>query len=243
MLVIPAIDLKKGKVVRLEQGRMDRDKQYSDDPAAMARRFAGLGAELIHVVDLDGAFAGEPKNAESVTAIAAASPAPIELGGGIRDLATIAWYLERGVSRVILGTVAHKNPELVAKACREFPGKIVVGIDAKDGLVSIRGWAEITDLPATELARSYQDMGIAAIIYTDISRDGMLSGPSIESTAALARSVKVPVIASGGVATIEHVRALAAHEQDGIAGVITGKAVYEGTLDLAAAIKAARGPQ
>jgi len=240
MLVIPAIDLKQGKVVRLEQGLMDRDTTYSSDPAEIAKKWESMGAELIHVVDLDGAFAGEPKNRDAVLSIASAVNIPIELGGGIRDLACIEDYLTAGVSRVILGTVAHKEPSLVEEAARSFPEKVVVGIDAKDGLVSVRGWAEITDMPATELASRYEDMGIAAIIYTDISRDGMMTGPSVESTAELARSIKVPVIASGGVKTIDHIKELLPFEKDGIEGVITGRAVYEGTLDLAEAIKVAR---
>ncbi len=241
MQVIPAIDLKEGKVVRLEQGLMDRDTRYSDDPAAMASRWAGLGAELIHVVDLDGAFAGKPVNRDAVLAIARASSAPIELGGGVRDLATIEDYLESGVKRIILGTVAHKDPDLAREACALFPGAIVIGIDAKDSLVSIRGWAEVTDLPAVELARRYEGLGAAAIIYTDIARDGMMTGPSIESTLALARAVDIPIIASGGVKTIDHVRALAKLEPEGITGVITGRAIYEGTLDLAEAIRVAKG--
>lgn len=241
MLIIPAIDLKGGKVVRLEQGLMDRDTHYSDDPSAVARKWASLGAELIHVVDLDGAFAGEPVNRKAVLGIARSADVPIELGGGIRDLATIEGYLEEGISRVILGTAAHKDPDLVREAAEKFPGRIVVGIDAKDGLVSIRGWAEITDLPAADLARRYQGMGIAAVIYTDIAKDGMLTGPSVESTARLAREVDIPIIASGGVKTLDHVRALLERERDGIAGVITGRAIYEGTLDLAAAIELCRG--
>lgn len=241
MLIIPAIDLKGGKVVRLEQGLMDRDTHYSDDPSAMARKWASLGAELIHVVDLDGAFAGEPVNREAVLGIARSAGVPIELGGGIRDLDTIEDYLEEGISRVILGTAAHKDPDLVREAAEKFPGRIVVGIDAKDGLVSIRGWAEVTDLPAADLARRYQGMGIAAVIYTDIARDGMLTGPSVESTARLAREVDIPIIASGGVKTLDHIRALLERERDGIVGVITGRAIYEGTLDLAAAIELCRG--
>jgi phosphoribosylformimino-5-aminoimidazole carboxamide ribotide isomerase len=242
MLIIPAIDLKQGKVVRLQQGMMDRETKYSDDPAAMARKWAELGAELIHVVDLDGAFAGKPVNREAVLAIARAVDIPIELGGGLRDLATIRSYLGAGVGRAILGTAAHKDPGLVRSACAEFPGRIAVGIDAKDGKVSIRGWAEITDLPAIELARRYEGLAIAAIIFTDIARDGMLTGPAVASTAELAHAIKIPVIASGGVATLADVRAVLAHERDGITGVITGRAIYEGTLDLAAAIKLTKGP-
>ncbi len=241
MLIIPAIDLKEGKVVRLEQGLMDKDTHYSDDPAAMARKWADLGAELIHVVDLDGAFAGKPVNRDAVLAIAAATDVPIELGGGVRYLSTIRDYLDHGVNRVILGTAAHKDPGLVRAACAEFPGRVVVGIDAKDGLVSIRGWAEITDVPVLELSKSYEDLAVAAIIYTDVAKDGMLTGPSMESTIALARAIKLPVIASGGVANLDHVRQVKAAEQDGVVGVITGRAIYEGTLDLVEAIKVANG--
>jgi phosphoribosylformimino-5-aminoimidazole carboxamide ribotide isomerase len=243
MLVIPAIDLKAGKVVRLEQGLMDKDTEYSADPAAMARKWESLGAELIHVVDLDGAFAGEPVNEHAVLEIARAVDVPIELGGGIRDLETIGRYLENGVARVILGTVAHKDPGMALHASREFPGRIVIGIDAKDGMVSIRGWAEVTGVSAVELAKTYQHMSIAAIIYTDIAKDGMLTGPSIESTVRLARSVSVPVIASGGVADINHIREIKKHESEGIVGVITGRAIYEGTLDLAEAIRVAKGEE
>lgn len=243
MIVIPAIDLKEGKVVRLEQGMMDRDKAYSDDPSAMARHWESLGAELIHVVDLNGAFAGRPVNDKSVIEIAKAVDIPIELGGGIRDLETIGYYLENGVGRVILGTVAHKDPDLVKKACRAHPNKIVIGIDAKDGMVSIQGWAEVTDLPALDLARRYEDLGVAAVIYTDIAKDGMMTGPSLESTAQLALSINIPVIASGGVATIEHVREVKEREKDGIVGVITGRAIYEGTLDLVEAIRVGKGEE
>jgi phosphoribosylformimino-5-aminoimidazole carboxamide ribotide isomerase len=241
MLVIPAIDLKSGKVVRLEQGRMERDKEYADDPAAVAKKWERLGAELIHVVDLDGAFAGKPMNREAVLAILRAVKVPLELGGGIRDLATISDYLDAGVQRVILGTVAHKDPALAEEACKKFPGRVVIGIDARDGRVSIQGWTELTDVPAADLARRYEGMGVAAIIYTDIARDGMLTGPAVESTARLAKSLHTPVIASGGVATLDHVRALLPHEADGIVGVITGRALYEGTLDLGEAIRLAKG--
>ena len=240
MLVIPAIDLKEGRVVRLEQGLMDRDKAYSDDPAAMAAKWSDAGAELIHVVDLDGAFAGKPMNMDKVLAIVEASGAAVELGGGLRDLATIRDYLKKGVDRIILGTAAHRDPDLVRAACDEFPGRVVVGIDAKDGKVSVQGWAEITDMPAADLARRYEDMEVAAIIYTDIAKDGMLSGPSTESTVELARGIDIPVIASGGVADIEHIRELKKYEGDGIVGAITGRAIYEGTLDLAEAFKVAK---
>jgi len=241
MLVIPAIDLKGGRVVRLEQGRMDRDKAYPGEPAEVARKWAALGAELIHVVDLDGAFAGEPRNFDQVIEIAGAVDIPIELGGGIRDLDTMRKCLDRGVERVILGTVAHKDQELAKKAAETFQGRVAIGIDAKDGLVSIRGWEEITNMPAAELAARYEDLPVAALIYTDIARDGMMTGPNVEATVALAKSTSIPVIASGGVKTLEHVKTLKAHEKDGITGLITGRAIYEGTLDLAEAVKAAKG--
>lgn len=237
MQIIPAIDLKGGKVVRLEQGRMDRDKIYSDDPAAMARKLADAGAELIHVVDLDGAVSGRPINREVILELAR-GPAPIELGGGLRDLETIADYLDHGVSRVILGTAAHKNPELVRAAVGRFPKRVVIGIDAREGKVAISGWNEDTPLRAVDLAVSYDALPIAAIIYTDIARDGMMTGPNLEQTLALARAVKTPVIASGGVKNLDHVRALLPHPE--ISGVITGRAIYEGTLDLAEAIRLAR---
>lgn len=241
MLVIPAIDLKQGKVVRLSQGRMEEGKEYADDPPAVARRWEAAGAELIHVVDLDGAFAGKPMNREAVIAIAKAIKVPIELGGGIRDLETILGYLADGVSRVILGTVAHQNPELVRAACREFPGRIVIGIDARDGKISIQGWTERTELSAVELAHRYEDKGVAALIFTDIARDGMMTGPALESTLQLARAVRLPLIASGGIKTLDHIKAVAALEKEGVAGVITGRAIYEGSLDLTAAIRLAKG--
>ncbi len=239
MLVIPAIDLKDGQVVRLEQGRMDRDKTYSAEPGDMARQWESKGARLLHVVDLNGAFAGRRINHDAVLSIVEAVEIPVELGGGIRDMETISYYLDKGVERVILGTAAHREPELVRKACREYPGTIVVGIDARQGIVSIEGWSEDTDIKAAELARAYDDMEIAAVIYTDIVKDGMLTGPSIPMTVELAQSICRPVIASGGVASLEHIAALKEHEHEGIAGVITGRAIYEGTLDLAEAIKTA----
>ncbi|OGP56928.1 MAG: 1-(5-phosphoribosyl)-5-[(5-phosphoribosylamino)methylideneamino]imidazole-4-carboxamide isomerase [Deltaproteobacteria bacterium RBG_13_61_14] len=236
MIVIPAIDLKSGQVVRLEQGRLDRDKVYSSDPAATAKKFAEAGAELIHVVDLDGAFQKKPVNSAAVDAILKATAVPIEVGGGIRDLETISFYLERGVSRVILGTAAHRHPELVRQACGKFPGRVVVGIDAREGKAAVEGWAETTAVPAEELARRYQGLGVRAIIFTDIARDGMLTGPAVESTRRLMRAVKIPVIASGGVKDIADIRELLPLARKGLEGVITGRAVYEGTLDLAEAI-------
>jgi phosphoribosylformimino-5-aminoimidazole carboxamide ribotide isomerase len=236
MIVIPAIDLKNGQCVRLEQGLMEKDTVYSDDPAAMARHWQDEGGELLHLVDLDGAFAGIPKNRAAIQAIVAAVDIPTELGGGIRDLETIEAYLELGVGRVILGTVAKENPALVAEACRRFPGRIVVGIDAKGGLVAVRGWAEVTAKKAIELAHEMEGFGVSAIIYTDIARDGMLQGPNLEATAALAEAITIPVIASGGVSSLDDIRNLLQIEASGIAGVITGKAIYNGALKLREAV-------
>jgi len=236
MIVIPAIDLKEGKCVRLEQGLMEKDTVYSDNPAAMARHWQDEGGELLHLVDLDGAFAGVPKNREAIRAIVAAVDIPTELGGGIRDLATIEAYLELGIDRVILGTVAKENPDLVAEACRRFPGRIVVGIDAKGGLVAVRGWAEVTEKRAIDLAREMEGFGVTAIIYTDIARDGMMQGPNLEATAALAEAISIPVIASGGVSNLDDIRNLLQIEASGVEGVITGKAIYTGSLNLREAV-------
>ncbi|MBW2520061.1 MAG: 1-(5-phosphoribosyl)-5-[(5-phosphoribosylamino)methylideneamino]imidazole-4-carboxamide isomerase [Deltaproteobacteria bacterium] len=236
MIVIPAIDLKDGKCVRLEQGLMERDTVYSDDPAAMALHWQSEGGELLHLVDLDGAFAGKPKNQDAIKAIVDTISIPLELGGGIRDLQTIEAYLDLGVGRVILGTVAKEQPSLVAEACRAFPGRIVVGIDAKEGLVAVRGWAEVTEKKAAELAQEMEAFGVAAIIYTDIARDGMMQGPNLEATKALAEAISIPVIASGGVSRLEDIHNLLAIESSGIEGVITGKAIYSGALNLREAI-------
>jgi phosphoribosylformimino-5-aminoimidazole carboxamide ribotide isomerase len=236
MLVIPAIDLKDGVCVRLEQGLMERDTVFNDNPAAQALEWQNQGAELLHIVDLDGAFAGEPKNRAAIEAILKAISIPAQLGGGIRDLATIEAYLSLGLSRVIIGTAAQRNPELVREACARFPGKIVVGIDAKDGMVAVQGWAEVTDITAVELARKFEDCGVTAIIYTDISRDGMLQGPNLEATQALAESVAIPVIASGGVSSLKDIERLMTIEQSGVTGVITGKAIYTGAIRLGEAI-------
>jgi phosphoribosylformimino-5-aminoimidazole carboxamide ribotide isomerase len=237
MLVIPAIDLKEGRCVRLEQGLMEKDTVYSDDPAAQARSWQEQGGELLHIVDLDGAFAGVPRNREAIAAIVRAIDIPTELGGGIRDLATIEAYLELGVGRVILGTVAKENPQLVAEACRLFPGRIVVGIDAKDGLVAVRGWADVTEKKASDLAKEMEGFGVSAIIYTDIARDGMLQGPNLEATRLLAESISIPVIASGGVSSLRDIENLMAIEASGVVGVITGKAIYTGALDLREAVE------
>lgn len=243
MLVIPAIDLKEGCCVRLEQGLMERDTVYSDDPAGQARIWQEQGGELLHIVDLDGAFAGVPRNREAIRAIVEAISIPTELGGGIRDLATIEAYLELGVGRVILGTVAKENPALVAEACRLFPGRIVVGIDARDGLVAVRGWADVTEKKALDLAREMEGFGVEAIIYTDIARDGMMGGPNLEATRALAEAIRIPVIASGGVSCLEDIRQLLTIEASGVTGVITGKALYNGSLNLREAVALAKKPR
>jgi phosphoribosylformimino-5-aminoimidazole carboxamide ribotide isomerase len=236
MLVIPAIDLKEGKCVRLEQGLMDKDTVFNNDPAAQALEWQRQGAEYLHIVDLDGAFAGEPKNRSAIESILKAITIPAQLGGGIRDLETIEAYLGLGLARVIIGTAAQRNPELVREACARFPGRIVVGIDAKNGMVAVQGWAEVTDITAVELARKFEDCGVSAIIYTDISRDGMMQGPNLEATRILAESVAIPVIASGGVSSLKDIENLVAIEQSGVTGVITGKAVYTGALSLSEAI-------
>jgi phosphoribosylformimino-5-aminoimidazole carboxamide ribotide isomerase len=240
VIVIPAIDLKEGKCVRLEQGLMERDTVYSDNPAAQALAWQAKGAELLHIVDLDGAFAGEPKNRAAIEAIIGALTIPTQLGGGIRDLATIEAYLAMGVGRVIIGTAAQRNPELVQQACVKFPGRIVVGIDAKGGMVAVQGWAEVTDVTAVDLARKFEGFGVSAIVYTDISRDGMMQGPNIDATRILAEAISIPVIASGGVSSLQDIENLLAVESAGISGAITGKAIYSGVLDLAEAIALTR---
>jgi phosphoribosylformimino-5-aminoimidazole carboxamide ribotide isomerase len=240
MIVIPAIDLKDGKCVRLEQGLMERNTVYSDDPAATARRWQEEGGELLHIVDLDGAFAGVPKNRAAIEAIVKAIDIPAQLGGGIRDLETIEAYLTLGLSRVIIGTAAQRTPQLVTEACRCFPGRIVVGIDAKNGMVAVQGWAEVTGVTAVELAKRFAGDGVAAIIYTDIARDGMLQGPNLEATKALAEAISIPVIASGGVSSLKDIENLLTIEASGVAGVITGKAIYSGALDLREAIRVAK---
>lgn len=241
MIIIPAIDLKEGKCVRLEQGLMEKDTVFNDNPGAQARAWQDQGAELLHIVDLDGAFAGQPKNKGAIEAILKAITIPAQLGGGIRDIATIEAYLSLGLSRVIIGTAAQRNPELVREACAKFPGRIVVGIDAKNGMVAVQGWAELTDITATELARKFEDCGVAALIYTDIARDGMLQGPNLEATRALAEAVSIPVIASGGVSSLKDIKDLMAIESCGISGVITGKAVYTGAIKLSEAIAITKG--
>jgi phosphoribosylformimino-5-aminoimidazole carboxamide ribotide isomerase len=231
MILYPAIDLKEGRCVRLERGLMAQATVFSDDPAAQARTFADQGFSWLHIVDLNGAFAGRPVNAPAVEAILAAVPTPVQLGGGIRDLATIDMWLGKGVRRVILGTTAVKDPPLVREACRRFPGRIVVGIDARGGRVAVEGWAETSEITAIDLARRFEDAGVAAIVYTDIDRDGVLQGLNLPATAELARATSIPVIASGGLAGIGDVRALLRPEYAILQGVIAGRALYDGRLD------------
>ncbi len=237
MILYPAIDLKNGVCVRLERGEMSRATLFNADPAAQARGFAEAGAMWLHVVDLDGAFAGAPRNADAVAAILDAVSLPVQLGGGIRDAAQAAAWLERGVARVILGTLAVRNPALVRELCREFPGKIAVALDARNGMAAVEGWAETTDLPVADLAREFADAGVAALIHTDTDRDGMMGGPNIAATDALARAVWTPVIASGGVSGVADIAALAAAGT--ISGAIIGRALYDGRMTLPDALAAA----
>ena len=233
MLMIPAIDLKEGRCVRLRQGRMEDDTVFSDDPVAVATRWHDAGARRLHLVDLDGAFAGAPRHAEVIAAIHAAHPElPLQVGGGIRDLDTIAAYIDAGVSWVIIGTQAVRDPALVATACERFPGRIIVGLDARDGQVAVEGWAESADLDAVTCARRFARSGVAAIIYTDIGRDGMLQGVNVAATVHVARAAGVPVIASGGMKSLDDVRRLAEAAEPGIAGAIIGRALYEGAIGL-----------
>ncbi|MFC4290829.1 1-(5-phosphoribosyl)-5-[(5-phosphoribosylamino)methylideneamino]imidazole-4-carboxamide isomerase [Sphingorhabdus arenilitoris] len=236
MIVFPAIDLKAGQVVRLAEGDMDRATVYADDPAAQALLFAEQGAEFLHVVDLDGAFAGRPENAEAVEEIVENFPGHIQLGGGIRNVETVERWFDLGVSRLVIGTAALKDPEFVKAMAREFEGGIVVAVDARDGMVATEGWAEKSDMPVLDLARRFEDAGVASILFTDVGRDGMLTGCNIEATVDLARQCSLPVIASGGVKGIDDIHVLSLHAKDGIEGVITGRAIYDGRLDLATAI-------
>jgi phosphoribosylformimino-5-aminoimidazole carboxamide ribotide isomerase len=236
VILYPAIDLKDGKCVRLLRGEMSTATVFNDDPVAQARAFAAAGCRFLHVVDLDGAFAGKPMNARAVAAIVAAAGVPVQLGGGIRDRAAIEGWLDHGLARIVLGTLALRDPALVKAACAAHPGRIAVGIDARGGMVAVEGWAEMSSVPALDLALRFEDAGVAAIIYTDIERDGALGGVNVEATAALAQQLTTPVIASGGVASLDDLRALKAHEQDGIAGAICGRALYDGRIDLRAAV-------
>ena len=239
MIIFPAIDLKDGRCVRLRQGDMAQATVFNDDPAAQARAFEGAGFEWLHLVDLNGAFAGHSVNAAAIRAILSAIKIPLQLGGGIRDRDAIENWLAAGVSRVILGTVAVSNPELVSEAARTHPGRIAVGIDARNGKVAVKGWAEESSVSALELAKRFEGAGVAAIIFTDISRDGMMEGANVESTAALARAVSIPVIASGGVNGVQDIERLR-DSKSGIAGVVIGRALYDGRIDPAKALMTAR---
>lgn len=236
MLIIPAIDLKDGACVRLRQGLMEDSTVFSDDPAAMATQWVEQGCRRLHLVDLNGAFEGKPINGDVVTAIAKAHPElPIQIGGGIRSAETIEYYLNAGVNYVIIGTKAVKEPEFVTEMCKQFAGHIIVGLDAKDGLVATDGWAEVSEVKATDLAKRFEQDGVSSIVYTDIARDGMMQGVNVDATVAMAQASSIPVIASGGVTNMDDIRALKAVADKGICGAITGRAIYEGTLDMAEA--------
>ena len=236
LIVFPAIDLKAGQVVRLAEGDMDRATIYGDDPAHQAELFAQAGAGHLHVVDLDGAFAGESRNGDAVAAIVERFPGHVQLGGGIRTRASVERWFDLGVARVVIGTAALEDPDFVRGAARDFPGGVVVAVDARDGMVATRGWADVSDVTVTDLARRFEDAGVASLLFTDVGRDGMLKGCNVEATVDLARAVSIPVIASGGVAGIADIHVLALHARDGVEGVITGRALYDGRLDLAAAL-------
>ena len=236
MILFPAIDLKNGQCVRLEQGDMARATVFNLDPAAQARSFAAQGFEYLHVVDLDGAFAGKPMNAQAVEAMLKAVTMPVQLGGGIRDLKTIEAWLAKGIARVIIGTAAVRDPELVKGAAKQFPGRVAVGLDARDGKVAVEGWAETSQVTALEIARRFEDAGVAAIVFTDIARDGLLKGLNLDATIELAERISIPVIASGGFASIDDVRALLAPRAGKLAGAIAGRALYDGRLDPQAAL-------
>ena len=236
MILFPAIDLKNGQCVRLEQGDMTRTTVFNLDPAAQAKQFAAQGFEYLHVVDLDGAFAGKPMNAHAVEAMLNAVKMPLQLGGGIRDLATVEGWLERGVARVIIGTAAVRDPELVKSAAKKFPGRVAVGLDARDGKVAVQGWAETSALTAIEIAQRFEDAGVAAIIFSDFARDGLLKGLNLDATIALADRISIPVIASGGLASIDDVKAMLSPRAKKLAGAIAGRALYDGRLDVATAL-------
>lgn len=235
MILYPAIDLKDGNCVRLYKGEMEQATVFNDNPAAQAMAFVEAGCEWLHLVDLNGAFAGEPVNGDAVDAILEQTKVPAQLGGGIRDMATIERWLDKGLARVILGTVAVEDPDLVREAARAFPGKVAIGLDARNGMVATRGWAEETDIEVTELARQFEDAGVAALIYTDINRDGAMQGPNVEATAALSRAVSIPVIASGGVSSLKDLSDLKASGAP-LDGAISGRALYDGAIDLKEAL-------
>ncbi|AHE57174.1 1-(5-phosphoribosyl)-5-[(5-phosphoribosylamino)methylideneamino]imidazole-4-carboxamide isomerase [Sphingomonas sanxanigenens] len=239
LIIFPAIDLKGGQVVRLAEGDMDRATVYGDDPAAQAHAFAAQGADHLHVVDLDGAFAGRAVNAGAVESIVAAFPGRVQLGGGIRDMAAADRWFGLGVARIVIGTAALEDPDFVRNAARSFPGAVVVAVDARDGLVATRGWADVSTVRVEEMAKRFEDAGVAALLFTDVGRDGLLKGCNVKATVELALASSIPVIASGGVAGIEDIRLLALHAADGIEGVITGRALYDGRLDLGTALMTA----
>ncbi|MBW1897114.1 MAG: 1-(5-phosphoribosyl)-5-[(5-phosphoribosylamino)methylideneamino]imidazole-4-carboxamide isomerase [Deltaproteobacteria bacterium] len=241
MIIIPAVDIKAGRCVRLLQGREDSETVFSDDPSAMALRWEEEGAERLHVIDLDGAFRKSPQNMGAIQQIIEKVQVPVQLGGGIRNMETISRYLDLGISRVIIGTEAIKNPQLVEEACQAFPARIMVGIDARNGMVAIEGWTQTTEKQAIEVAKQLEGYGVAGIVFTDIHKDGMQMGPNIEETKRLAESVSVPVIASGGVSNVRDIEALAKLEPVGVEGVITGRALYENTLTMAEALSVSRG--
>ncbi len=242
LTIFPAIDLKAGQVVRLAEGDMDRATVYGDDPAAQAAAFAHAGADHLHIVDLDGAFAGESVNGDAVATAIRAFPGRIQVGGGIRNRTQVERWLDLGVARVVIGTAALTDPDFVREAAAAYTGQIVVAVDARDGFVATQGWADVSDVSAVELAKRFEDAGVAALLFTDVGRDGLLKGCNVEATAALARSVSIPVIASGGVAGIEDIHALVLHVADGVEGVITGRALYDGRLDLNEAVRVANLP-
>jgi phosphoribosylformimino-5-aminoimidazole carboxamide ribotide isomerase len=239
MIIFPAIDLKAGQVVRLAEGDMDRATIYGDDPAEQARRFAAAGATHLHVVDLDGSFAGRAENRAAVESIVAAFPGRVQLGGGIRNAQAVEGWLELGVARIVMGTAALKDPQFVREMAKAYPGQIVVAVDARDGMVATDGWANVSDQTIEDMAHRFEDAGVAALLFTDIGRDGLLTGCNVDATVKLARSTRLPVIASGGVNGLEDIRRLTEHEADGIEGVITGRALYDGRLGLAEALKVA----
>lgn len=239
MILYPAIDLKDGQCVRLLRGDMDKATVFGSDPGAQAKKFEDAGAEWLHVVDLNGAFEGKPVNADAVESILKSVSMPVQLGGGIRSVAQVGDWLERGLSRVILGTVAVKEPQVVIEACKAFPGQVAVGIDARDGFVAVEGWAEATETSAVDLAKQFEDAGVAAIIYTDINRDGAMQGPNVDATAALARAVDIPIIASGGVSSLNDLDDLC--KTGVISGAISGRALYDGEIDLGEALRLLKG--